>query len=221
MDYDKSFKNWLAQDVEESFGIVRTRQSHVLDRWLTATPAVPEGRLEEVERLRLSAEKDIDAWNEAAIKFFFIGPLVSIVDFNTEGYHGFLEQTLTVSNANTSARGNVDFMVAAGREKPHAPIYLLHEYKPETTAVLDPKGQLLIAMLAARVDNEDAKLTQPVYGSYVIGRLWFFVVLNGNEYTISRAFDCTQPDGIGTIFNALLQVKLYIQDLYSELSARG
>ena len=61
MEYDESLKNRLAQDVEESFGIVRTRQSHVLDRWLAATPEVPEGRLEEVERLRLSAEKDIDA----------------------------------------------------------------------------------------------------------------------------------------------------------------
>ena len=213
---DKSFKNWLAQEVEKYFDIRRTRQSKVLDRWLNARPDVTQDQLHGVERLRAAAERDIDAWNEAAVKFFFIGPLIALIDFNQEGYHGFLEQTLTLSNERATARGNVDFMVASGRQTPEAPFYLLHEYKPETTAVLDPQGQLLIAMLAARYENDKAQLTQPIYGTYVIGRLWFFVVLNGNEYTISRAFDCTLPDGVAAIFNALLQVKLYIEDLYAE-----
>ena len=60
-------------------------------------------------------------------------------------------------------------------------------------------------------------MTQPVYGSYVIGRWWFFVVLNGSEYTISRAFDCTLPDGVAAIFRALLEVKVYISALFAEL----
>ena len=217
MDTDESFKNWIADEVERTFGVRRTKRSPLLDRWLAAEPEISEFHRRSVENLRQDAEDNIDAWNEAALKFFFIGPIVSLVDFNEEDYHGFLEQTLYLETDKGAARGNVDFLVAAGRAVPVSPYYLLHEYKPERTTVMDPQGQLLIAMLAARLANEEAGLTQPVYGSYVIGRWWFFVVLNGSEYTISRAFDCTLPDGVAAIFRALLEVKVYISALFAEL----
>ena len=67
---DKSSKNWLAQEVEQTFGIKRTRHSNPLDRWLNATPGVTELRRIQVEQLRVAAERDIDAWNEAVIKFY-------------------------------------------------------------------------------------------------------------------------------------------------------
>jgi len=214
---NQSFKNWKAQEVEKAFGIKRTKKSVLLDRWLDARPSSTERQWDEVERLRQSAEDNVDAWNEAALKFFFIGPLVSQVNFNTDGYSGFLEQTLVISNETVSARGNVDFMVAAGRQIPEAPYYVLHEYKPETTTILDPQGQLLIAMLSAQRANMDIQLTQPIYGTYVLGRFWFFVILNGNEYTISKAFDSTDKNGVESIFFALLQVKVYIDALYEEV----
>ena len=128
---NKSFKNWLAQDVEEVFGISRTKKSDLLDRWLNANPTLTEYQTITMERLRADAEDNIDAWNEHALKFFFIGPLVTLIDFNEDDFHGFLEQTLTVSTDQVTARGNVGFMVAAGREKARSPFYLLHEYKPE------------------------------------------------------------------------------------------
>ena len=217
MDTDESFKNWRAQEVETAFGIKRVKRSALLDRWLAAQPEYGKYDSITVERLRQDAEDNIDSWNEAALKFFFIGPIVSLVNFNEEDYHGFLEQTLYVENDQARARGNVDFLVATGRDIPASPFYLLHEYKPESTTILDPKGQLIIAMLAARIANEEAGLVQPIYGSYVIGRLWFFVILNGNEYTISRAFDCTLPDGVDAIYRALLEVKSYISALHAEL----
>ena len=216
---DESFKNWLVQDVEETFGIRRIKESALLDRWLDSRPEFTSLQATLLNRLRQDAEENIDAWNEHALKFFFIGPMVMAVDFNEENFHGFLDQTLTVSNGNVTARGNVDFMVATGRQVARAPFYLLHDYKPEKAAVLDPQGQLLIAMLAARSENEELQLTQPVYGSYVLGRFWFFVVLNGEEYTISRAYDVTQPDGIRVILSALLQVKQYIRDLFAEMDS--
>ena len=220
MDTDnRSFKRWNAQEVEKTFGIHRTKKSKLLDQWLESQPAATPFQLQSVEYLRAAAEDDIDAWNEAALKFFFIGPLVALIDFNEQDYHGFLEQQLVIEQEGVQARGNIDFMVASGREVAEAPYYVLHEYKPETTAVLDPKGQLLIGMIAAQRANEARGLTQPVYGSYVIGRLWFFVLLNGKEYTISRAYDCTLPDGVDVIFRALLQVKMYIVALHEEMKS--
>ena len=49
-----------------------------------------------------------------------------------------------------------------------------------------------------------------MYGCYVIGRNWFFLVLNGTEYAVSDAFVATQTD-IYQIIAILRQVKTYIQ----------
>lgn len=218
MEIDKSVKNWKAQEVEKAFGVKRTWENAVLERWITTTVDIPERQLERLEELRSSAFYYIDSWNEAAIKFLFIGPLIQMVQFASEGkFNSFLEQTLTISNDTATARGNVDFMVATGREIAEAPFYLLHEYKPEATAVLDPKGQLLIAMLAAQKENESVGLTQPIYGTYLIGRMWFMVVLSGKEYTISQAFDCTKKQDILIIYQCLEVVKDYIEELFEEL----
>ena len=113
MDTDESFKNWIADEVERTFGVRRTKRSPLLDRWLAAEPEISEFHRRSVENLRQDAEDNIDAWNEAALKFFFIGPIVSLVDFNEEDYHGFLEQTLYLETDKGAARGNVDFLVAA------------------------------------------------------------------------------------------------------------
>ena len=50
----------------------------------------------------------------------------------------------------------------------------------------------------------------------MLGRFWFLVVLNGREYTISPAYDCTQPEDIRVIFRSLHVVKGYIDQLFGE-----
>jgi len=58
-------------------------------------------------------------------------------------------------------------------------------------------------MVAAQKLNND---NQPLYGCYVMGRLWFFVVLEGIEYSTSLAFDATKDD-IKEIFGILQNTK--------------
>lgn len=210
MEENKSFKNWRAQEVEEVFGIRRVFESPLLDIWLTSDPEVDDYKLITAERLRQELRVNVDSWNEAALKFFFIGPFVGLVGFNTQKYSGFLEQTLTVETQTGSARGNIDFMVATGREIPRSPYYLLHEYKPESTTVLDPKGQLLIGMLAAQRQNTAKGINIPIFGSYLIGRMWFFVILFEEEYVISDAFVATDSEDNLRMLKALLSVKKYI-----------
>ena len=55
----------------------------------------------------------------------------------------------------------------------------------------DPRGQLLIAMIAVQTINQD---TNPIYGVYVVGKLWRFIVLTGKTYTFSDAFVATKKD---------------------------
>lgn len=69
---------------------------------------------------------------------------------------------------------------------------------------IDPIGQLLCAMLVGQALNGNKK---PVYGCYVIGRMWFFVVLNQKQYCISNVFVVTLDGHLEQIYATLQNVK--------------
>ena len=104
-------------------------------------------------------------------------------------------------------------MLARGKQIPKLPHFFLHEYKPEKNRDNDPIGQLLIAMVAAQTLNAD---NQPIYGIYVNGRNWFFVVLDAKEYTVSNAYNITSDD-IFTLFAALVFLRGKMEELYQML----
>ncbi len=85
----------------------------------------------------------------------------------------------------------------------YLPYFFIHEYKREIDASGDPLGQLLIAMVGAWRQNEE---TFPLYGCYVVGRNWFFVLLEDNQYAVSNAFNSTQDD-IFQIYSILEEIK--------------
>ena len=212
MEY-KSFKKWRAEEVEQAFGIVEVEELTELEQWVAAKPALTPRQVEELHATHAKARRFVPNWNEEELKLFLIGRLLNAVDFNEFEYRAFAEQQLELTAGNIGARGLVDFLVANGKQTPQAPYFLLQEYKPVNKTIYDPKGQLIVAMVAAQKRNEAAGLDQPVYGAYVIGRLWFFVVLTGSRYAVSLAYDCTREDQIAIVLNALQQVKIYIEEL--------
>jgi hypothetical protein len=92
---------------------------------------------------------------------------------------------------NVEVGGKVDYMVATGKMNPKEPFFFLHEYKRSRGRDNDPLGQLLVAMLAARELNA---ITEPMFGCYVVGRDWFFVVIDGDAYSTSDAYLATRDD---------------------------
>ena len=105
--------------------------------------------------------------------------------------------------------GRVEWMVCTGKQRPRKPFFFLQEYKPEKVANNDPLGQLLIAMVDAQFRNSSPDL--PLYGCYNIGRMWFFVFLEGKEYGVSRAYDATQEDDLSDMVVILERVVDHIQ----------
>lgn len=160
----------------------------------------------------------VQDWNEAALKFFFLGPLMSLVWFDSEDYSAFLESSLSVEVNGQITQGKIDFMVATGEQTPSAPFYTLHEYKPEPGYTGYPLGQLLIAMVAAQKRNEAAGIDLPLYGTYVMGRLFFFVYFYNNQYAQSLAYDATQTD-LFKIYAIIKRVKGYIDDNVTKVKA--
>lgn len=102
----------------------------------------------------------------------------------------FSQRTMNAVIKGIEIGGCVDFMLAKGKQKPIQPYFFIHEYKQESKkGSSDPKGQLLSELLTAQHRNENKF---PLYGCYVVGRNWFFVILNGNQYAVSDAFVASQ-----------------------------
>ena len=95
------------------------------------------------------------------------------------------------------------------RISPQKPFFFLHEYKKQADTSNDPTGQLLAEMVAAQKANPD---THPIYGAYIIGRHWYFVLLDGLVYAESLAYDATK-DEIMAIVGILRQAKDIIDGL--------
>ncbi|MEM8523729.1 MAG: hypothetical protein AAGG68_03750 [Bacteroidota bacterium] len=207
----QSFKYWKPEDVKRFFGVTQNKKSPQLQKWLATDIQLTE---EEERQLRILQERLIDKvqdWNEAELKFFFLGPLMSLIWFDSEDYRAFLESRLTVEVNGQITQGNIDFMVATGEQTPNAPFYTLHEYKPEPGYTGYPLGQLLIAMVAAQKRNEAEGIDLPLYGTYVMGRFFFFVYFYKNQYAQSLAYDATQED-IFKVYGAIKKVKSYIDE---------
>ena len=99
--------------------------------------------------------------------------------------------------------------MAKGLRVPKQPYFFIHEHKKQLDSSGDPLGQVMIAMVAAQMLNQGA---HPIYGAYIFGRHWYFVVLNGKEYAVSRGYDASLDD-IFHIYRILMKVKAIIDAL--------
>lgn len=178
----------------------------MLDNWLNNDAIINTQETEFIERLCKKSEPYIDNWNEVELREKFIYRVTDLVDFDMPEYKCtfFAERYLFVTIKHITLYGFADWMVASGMTKPKNPYFFIHEYKPETEKQIDGRGQLLAIMLATQALN---KTNAPIYGCFIHGRMWFFVVLVDLRYTISRAYDGTQMDDLTDIVKILKKQK--------------
>ena len=96
------------------FKVKLQRQSDLLDAWLNVGD---DGVQEPTERLRALSTNLIDhvhSWNEAELRIKFIGPLLSLVNFDQEAYQSFFERVLSAPYQNDTISGDVDFFGGKG-----------------------------------------------------------------------------------------------------------
>ena len=103
-------------------------------------------------------------------------------------------------------------MVATGQFQPYQPFFFIHEYKREQNKSGDVVGQLLATMYVAKllnatplppslfVSEEKTYDYIPLYGAYIIGRMWFFTRLKDNHYFISKAYNSTDKRELQEIY---------------------
>jgi hypothetical protein len=76
-------------------------------------------------------------------------------------------------------------------------------------------------MLVGQHQNIAAGNDFPVYGCYVIGRNWFFVILEGNKYTQSKPFVSTEYNDALQILRILFQLKAYCMERTAHIVVEG
>lgn len=205
----KTFEQWDIDEVERTFQLCVQDNNKTLTRWLQARHEPTDTENTIISRLQKDIRRSIDAWNEDELKFKFIAPLVSLIGFNTDKFQAFTQRTLTAEVDSIKLSGRVDFLVATGKSKPIQPFFFLHEYKRLRGRENDPLAQLLVEMLAAQELNEHKF---PMYGCHVIGRNWFFVVLEGRNYAESNQYSVSD-DGLYKVFSILKEAKAIITKL--------
>ncbi len=207
-----TFKQMTKQELEDMFGLKRVRNHIVLENWISAQETISEIENIIISNLKESLIDRIEDWNEQELIMKFIGPLIALVNFDTDNFCVFAGRTISAVIGEYELSGTVDAMIAKGRQIPKKPYFCLNEYKKEQGTENDPAGQALAAMLVAQHLNEDR---QPVYGAYVVGRNWFFMVLHENEYSISNAYMATREQ-IFDIAGILKKLKQIIFELANQ-----
>lgn len=202
----RSFRSWKQTELQRVFGLKRLRIMSELDDWVAAKEPVPDQFQPILKHLQQDLEIRADSWTEEEWKLSFIGPLIALVDYNTETTSFFSGRTLEAEVGGYLLSGMPDGIVAEGMLAPEAPFFCLHEYKKEEGDQADPRGQLLSAMLACQAQNSDDSV---IYGAYVLGRFWFFCTLKGGEYAFSKDYSSSRED-LFDIFGILLALKTII-----------
>jgi len=205
----KPFSQWTKEEVEIEFNLKMEPDNKKLQDWLTVEQTISEDEIKKLKKLSKKLLYHVHDWNEEELKVYFLAFILDSIDFYQEKYRPFMERQLSVEyEENKRLWGNVDFLVASGRQSPKQPFFFIHEYKKQLDTSNDPLGQLLAAMVAAQKLNQSS---HPIYGAYIIGRHWYFVILDGVSYSESFAYDATKEEII-TIVNILHNTKNIINN---------
>ena len=201
----RDFKDWHFEEINDEFGYIRHYEDfEVLEVWLKAENPISEAENKELRYLSKHLFRNVEAWNEDELKFFFLSPLIRLVDFHSEHYKPFTQRKLSAIIGDWEVSGIADFFISTGIQNPKQPYFFIHEYKSEKRKDNDPLGQLLAEMLVTQQLN---KFDFPLYGCYIVGRNNFFVVLQEKEYAVSDAFVATSEEDILSIFKMMRFVK--------------
>lgn len=201
------FKNWDLTKLDDVFGLRQIWTSEWLSKWQAIQIEILESEKEHILMLQSSLIRGGRAWNEVELENKFISPLIMNARIDDEEIGYFLERYLEGIVGDYKLSGIVDGMIAKGFRDPKQPFFCIHEYKKSVENQGTPDAQVLAAMLVAREYNDHKK---PIYGLYVVGLIWNFVVLYGNEYCVSKDYK-SDDEEVFAIFKMLKAIKQIIK----------
>lgn len=203
-----NFREWDLDKLEQAFNLKQVWKSDLLSRWENSTVELNEFETQTLKNLQKSLIRGGRAWNEVELENKFISPMIMTADIDDEQIGYFLERHFSETIGDYELSGIVDGVIATGIRNPYVPYFCFHEYKRSLENQGTPDGQVLAAMLVAREKNNNAL---PIYGLFVVGLMWNFVVLDNDKYCISKSYNADDEE-IFTIFKMLKTLKQIIKN---------
>ena len=212
-----TFRQCTQSNLNDRFGLRKTFSSAVLDSWLQAAIEISDEEKIVLRNFQALLHLNSDAWNEQELSLHFIGPVLGLARFTEiHRFNLFAERPISAIipgiNGDIELSGEPDGLIATGYWEPKIPMFAFSEYKRKLDPDGDPVGQTLAAMLVGQALNNQP---QPIYGCYVVGHDWYFLVLEENQYTVSRDYSAN-TDELFEIFRILKGLKVIIMDLTAE-----
>ncbi len=202
-----NFREWNLDKIDDTFGTKQVRTLPILQELLAYQYEADDYEKRYLNELQEGYYLGGDDWNEVELENKFISPLIVFSKISNEYFSYFLERYLEVVIDDYELSGKVDGMIATGYRNPKVPYFCMNEYKKGTDPDGDPKGQALIAMLAAQKQNNNE---HPILGSFIVGSNWYFMALIGKEYAISNVYTCTDEE-IFDIYRILKGLRVLIE----------
>jgi hypothetical protein len=199
----------MGPEVIERWKLAHEPQQEEFTQWIRGEGlALDAGMLGILERHREQLFRMHQVWNETELLANFIAPVMNAIDFQGVGYNLFYERKLSVRLAAGLLKGTVDGLVASGLIQPETPYFFIHEYKRVRAPEADPQGQLLVTTLAAQHLNAES---DPLYGCYIVGRIWTFVFLTGRTFAEWQGYDASDPGELRIVLAILQATKRRIE----------
>jgi len=203
-----TFKQLTENFIYYKLGFKQVYESEILKEWfeLSKQQTIISEDTSIIKRLQRILVDRSSKWNEFELSEWFIGPIMSLIDFNSEDLKLFAFRDIEATVKDYELSGKPDAMIATGIDSPITPYFCFHKYKRQTDPNGNPQTQLLGSMITAQELNNNEK---PIYGIYVIGFTWRFVVLHGNTWCESNLFSA-DDNSIYDIYKILLALKQII-----------
>ena len=212
METKLRFSDCTAAMMQDIFGLSQIWTSPLIEQWIQRATdmTITEFEKTALDRLKAGLLKQGDTWNEIELIEYFIGPLLMLVDFNTDYFKIFSERRISARVGEYELYGEPDACVATGTYYPKTPFFCFNEYKRMEDSKGDALGQVLAEMLAAHTLNAEGT---PIYGVYVVDKVWYFVVLHDKQYCITEGHYAPHDTDLRGIWNMLNALKLILLDI--------
>ncbi len=205
MENSIKFSDCTCELLESIFQLEPVRNHPAITEWFSGYENIEVTGFESgfINQLNEAIIENCRTWNEMELIEYFIGPLFVLVNFNTTKFKMFSNRRIQAVINGYELFGEPDALIATGRHSPQLPYFCLNEYKKQEENKGDAAGQCLAAMLVAQHLTGDK---MPVYGIYIVGKYWNFMVLQHKEYCITKTYNADDEE-IFTIFRILKALK--------------
>ncbi len=205
------FSDCRSEFIEDTFQLIQLQSHKKLEKWIDDKNRIEIDDADKKALIKFKRSLNFNwrAWNERELAEYFIGPLLAHIDFNTSKFKIFSYRKISATIGGIELYGEPDAIIATGKYSPKLPFFCLNEYKRQEENRGDAAGQALAAMLVAQEQNKNDK---PVYGIYVVGKYWHFMILKDKQYAISKAYVADDKE-IFDIYKILKALKNIIMEM--------